>query len=138
MELLLNLLWLMLALPAVLIWRQDLTSARISGRFCRSRSFLLLSCLLALLFPIVSVTDDLHATRAEMEESSPSKRVVKQSPGAKATTWSNAGGSPAQQSLHIASCENQDETLGLVLASLAVLPPQAVTSAISSRGPPRS
>jgi hypothetical protein len=138
MELLLNLLWLMLALPAALIWRQNVTSARGSGRFCRSRSVVLLSCLLALLFPIVSVTDDLHATRSEIEESSPSKRVVKQSPGTKAPTWSNAGGPPAQELLHIASFKDDDETLALVLTSLSILPAQAFTSTFDSRGPPGS
>jgi len=137
MELLLNLLWLMLALPAVLIWRHDLTSARASGRFCRSRSFFLLSCLLALLFPIVSVTDDLHPTRSEMEESSPSKRVVKQAPGAKAPAWGNTGGPPAQLP-PVASFGDQDETHGLVLISSSDLPAQPLTSKLGSRAPPRS
>jgi hypothetical protein len=137
MELLLNLLWLMLALPAVLIWRQDLSSVRTSGRFCRSRSFLLLSCLLALLFPIVSVTDDLHATRAEMEESSPSKRVVKQSPGAKAQTWSNTGGPPAQL-VPFASFKDNHKTIALILTAAPDLPQQPLTSNIGSRSPPKA
>jgi hypothetical protein len=138
MELLLNLLWLTLAVPAVLIWRRDLTSVQSSARFCRSRSFVLLSCLLALLFPIVSVTDDLHATRAEIEESSPSKRLVKQSPGTKSPTWNNAGGTPAQELLPIASFAHEDETVGLVSTGLSVLPACIFASTINSRGPPRA
>jgi len=51
MELLLNLLWLILALPALLVWRRQSASAR-------SSAIVFLGCLLALLFPIVSVTDE--------------------------------------------------------------------------------
>ena len=51
MELLLNLLWLMLALPAVLVWRQHSASTRSSGKQSHSRTLVLLGCLLALLFP---------------------------------------------------------------------------------------
>jgi hypothetical protein len=135
MELLLNLLWLMLALPAVLIWRHDLTSARAAGRFSRSRSIVLLCCLLALLFPIVSATDDLHPLRIEIEESSASKRVVKQSPAPTSPAWGNAGGLPALL-LQEASSRNTDETLGLISIDLPVSPEQAVASTIGSRAPP--
>jgi hypothetical protein len=37
-----------------------------------------LACLLFLLFPVISVTDDLHAMRQEMEEPGPTKRALKQ------------------------------------------------------------
>ena len=37
-----------------------------------------LACLLFLLFPVISATDDLQALRQEMEESSSSKRTQKQ------------------------------------------------------------
>jgi hypothetical protein len=135
MELLLNLLWLMLALPAVLIWRQDLTSARAAGRFSGSRSIVLLCCLLALLFPIVSATDDLHPLRIEIEESSPSKRVVKQAPSPASPAWGNAGGLPALL-LQEASCRDANETLGLVAIDLPVSPEPALASTIGSRAPP--
>jgi hypothetical protein len=135
MELLLNLLWLMLALPAVLIWRHHLTSARATGRFSGSHSIVLLCCLLALLFPIVSATDDLHPLRIEIEESSPSKRVVKQSPAPASPAWGNAGGLPAllPQS---AWRRDANETLGLVAIDLPVSPQPAPASTIGSRAPP--
>jgi hypothetical protein len=38
-----------------------------------------------LLFPVISATDDLHAMRPEMEESSSSKRIVKPIGGVKAS-----------------------------------------------------
>jgi hypothetical protein len=87
MELILNLLWLALVLPAYWLWRRELDCAR-SGRSFRSlHSVLVLGCILILLFPVISATDDLHFIRPEMEESSPSKRALKQIASDKASTW---------------------------------------------------
>lgn len=66
MELLLNLLWLLLALPAVWIWRE---ARHAQSRIDSRRSLLLLACIVILLFPIVSASDDLQAMRPEVEES---------------------------------------------------------------------
>jgi hypothetical protein len=77
MELLLNLAWLLLALPAYGIWRQGAVAKR-QNRFNSLQALLALGCLLVLLFPIISATDDLHAMRAEMEEPGVSKRSVRQ------------------------------------------------------------
>jgi hypothetical protein len=77
MELLLNLLWLLLALPAFWLWRYSRTAPeKKSSPF---HIFLALSCLLVVLFPVISATDDMCAMRAEMEESSSSRRSVGQS-----------------------------------------------------------
>ena len=78
MELLLNLAWLLLVLPAYGIWRQGAVAKR-PNRFNSLQGLLALGCLLVLLFPIISATDDLHAMRAEMEEpGGASKRSVRQ------------------------------------------------------------
>jgi len=71
-ELLLNLAWLLLALPAYWLWRR--------GRrgFSSLQCLLALGCVLVLLFPVISASDDLHAMRSEMEDSSISKRTVRQ------------------------------------------------------------
>lgn len=76
MELILNLCWLMLALPAYWLWRRDAERA-LWRNFGPLRSALVLSCILMLLFPVVSATDDLHFIRPEMEESGPSRRASK-------------------------------------------------------------
>jgi hypothetical protein len=70
MELFLNLCWLSLLLPAWLLWRQR-TSASGSGHLAaRPLVFACaLGCVLVLLFPMISATDDLHPMRSEMEES---------------------------------------------------------------------
>lgn len=86
MELLLNLAWLLLALPAYWLWRNSgIDSAR--SRFTSLQCLLALGCLLVVLFPVVSATDDLRAMRAEMEESPASKRGARQSSGERPSTW---------------------------------------------------
>jgi len=77
MELLLNLAWLLLAIPAYRLWRKSTPANRRDGR-TSMQCLLALGCILVLLFPVISATDDLHAMRAEMEESPASKRSVLQ------------------------------------------------------------
>jgi hypothetical protein len=83
MELLLNLVWLLLALPAWWLWR----GRRSAGSFSSWQCLLALGCLLVILFPVVSATDDLRAMRAEMEESPASKRSVRQAANDKPSVW---------------------------------------------------
>src|SRR5262245_26670687 len=84
MELLLNLLWLLLAMPAFWLWRYSRTAPerRKSSPF---HTFLALGCLLVVLFPVISATDDMRAMRAEMEESPSSKRSIGASGGDKSS-----------------------------------------------------
>jgi hypothetical protein len=84
-ELLLNLAWVLLALPAYWLWRRKAESRGIGPVQC----LLALGCVLVLLFPVISATDDLHAMRAEMEDSSVSKRTVRQAGSDRSAAWSN-------------------------------------------------
>ncbi len=95
MEFLLNLAWLLLVLPAYWLWRQD--SGLRAARWVTSlQCVLALGCALVLLFPVISASDDLHAMRAEMEDSSISKRTVRQAGGDKNSGWVNRlQGAPA-------------------------------------------
>ena len=86
MELFLNLVWLLLALPAYSLWRSA-RSAQSGGRFSSLQCFLALAGVLILLFPVVSATDDLHAMRAEIEESGPNKRNVRQAGSDRGSVW---------------------------------------------------
>ena len=135
MELLLNVLWLMLALPAVLVWRRQSAAARSSGKPSHFRWFVLLGCLMALLFPVVSATDDLHPIRAEIEESSPSKRAVKQSPGVKSPAWSYDGGRPLLL-VHLAALLPDTEACGPVSECRTVLLQESPAGTINDRAPP--
>lgn len=84
MELLLNLAWLLLALPAYWLWR-DSRSAYGDRRFASLQIMLALGCMLVILFPVISASDDLQAMRSEMEETPASKRSVCHKAGEKAS-----------------------------------------------------
>ncbi len=86
MELLLNLAWLLLALPAFWLWRGSAT-ASVDRKFTALQCVLALGCTLVVLFPVVSATDDLRAMRNETEESSISKRSLRQASNDKASCW---------------------------------------------------
>lgn len=95
MELLLNLAWLLLALPAYWLWRRR-DAARLARRVGSLECLLALGCVLVLLFPVISASDDLHAMRAEMEDSSVNKRAERQAGTDKSSTWvSRLQGPPA-------------------------------------------
>ena len=134
MELLLNLAWLLLVLPAYGIWRQGAVAKR-QNRFNSLQSLLALGCLLVLLFPIISATDDLHAMRAEMEEPGTSKRSVRQaSPDKFSVKVSRMHHSPAilQNAIPFAlSCDSWRES---VITSSSPLPAPSLLRA--GRAPP--
>jgi hypothetical protein len=139
MELLLNLLWLTLALPALWLWRRESVFAQGHGTqgpasFDRLRPCLILSCVLMLLFPVVSATDDLHAMRQEIEESSPSKRVVKAAIDKSPTGISSAGAQPVLISSR-SFCPSR-EACGQVLVVSVLLPQRAHFDECASRAPP--
>jgi len=141
MELFLNLCWLSLLAPAYWIWRQRPSSISLQDRrkrpAARTLVFLCaLGCVFVLLFPVISASDDLHAIRAEMEESSPGKRSVCQAAGERSVGWH----SRCQNLAVVATAASLDLTrvgqLELLAPSLSV----PVTPSIFhvGRAPPRS
>jgi hypothetical protein len=73
MELILNLIWIALAPLAFFgFWRGRCVSGQLA-RVPYRKSLLALICVLVLLFPVVSASDDLHPTQVILEEAS--KRV---------------------------------------------------------------
>jgi len=76
MELLLNLAWLLLALPACWLWRRS-RSEGTDHPFGSLQCVLALGCLLVMLFPVISASDDLLAMRTETEESPANKRSIR-------------------------------------------------------------
>ncbi|MGB8012050.1 MAG: hypothetical protein WCF68_10585 [Terriglobales bacterium] len=142
MELFLNLCWLSLLLPAYLLWRQRISPA---SPDCRAKSlaarplvFLCaLGCVVVLLFPVISASDDLHAMRAEMEESSPGKRSVCHGAGERISAWHSRWQSlpaviAASVSLGLAS-EGRHELFAVPLSA-----PVAPPILRASRAPPCS
>ncbi len=82
MELSLNLFWLLLVVVSMVVWQRHGLLLRRPRRARGSRHGLIaLGCVLVLLFPVISITDDLHAEQAILEDSNPSKRAVRHSAG---------------------------------------------------------
>src|SRR5579862_492653 len=71
MELLLNLVWIALAATAFVCLPHR---ARQQRRIDYWRSVFALACILLILFPIISASDDLHPAQAVVEE--PTKRIL--------------------------------------------------------------
>jgi hypothetical protein len=135
MELLLNLLWLTLLLPAVLIWRRQSVCSKSFWHPRSFRAIVLLGCLLVLLFPVVSATDDLHPIRNEIEESNSSRRAVKHALGPQAPDWANFGSPPAHL-VEVSSFRPLSETSLLVSEYLPAVPGQLFASTSGCRAPP--
>jgi hypothetical protein len=82
MEILLNTFWLSVAIAAFLFWRAENYRSVVKGRSTTPQGITALICALILLFPVISLTDDLHAEMAVMEDSSGTAvRVRVLSPG---------------------------------------------------------
>jgi hypothetical protein len=135
MELLLNLAWLLLALPAYWLWRASRTT-HASGTFGSLQCLLALGCLLVVLFPVVSATDDLRAMRAEMEESPSSKRTIRQASGDKASAWKLQTPPALAWTANNLLIVNSEDWHLLPAPDLSVPAPPAIPRA--SRAPPDS
>jgi hypothetical protein len=76
MELVLNILWLLLAASAVTLWRTRWARQPRIRRHAAWREWTAIACALVLLFFVVSLTDDLHAEIIVLEECSNCRRHV--------------------------------------------------------------
>jgi len=136
MELFLNLCWLALLLPGYSLWRRR-------GLLHRSQNssiaFLYtLGCVLVLLFPVISASDDLHALRPETEETERACRHAGHCGGnAHQVTaqWSHS-----QQFARAGSdaSEFSFQVIGHVVSAQAIASKSVPASAIFCRPPPRA
>lgn len=130
MELLLNLAWLLLAFPAYWLWCERRGTEK-SGL----QRLLSLACLLFILFPVISATDDLQAMRTELEESpTASKRTLRQTGNDKAPF--SAGQSPAVATSKLTIFMGAEDWHPL--SEVAVFLPMAPAIERSGRAPPLS
>lgn len=77
MELLLNLVWLVIAAGAIALWlsqRRRSASARPARALLQA---IALACALAVLFPAISATDDLHAAQLAVEASDVARKLLR-------------------------------------------------------------
>jgi len=136
MEFLLNILWLALALPAVLICWRDRGPAGNPGRIGCFQVVVLAGCLLMLVFPVVSVSDDLHSMSAEIEEFGALKRTLKQAVATKSLT--NFDKELPARLYPALSFRPENRPCGTLLESSDCLPEQIAARAATCRAPPAS
>lgn len=81
MELALNLIWAVIAVVSysVLFYYDPLRGTKFDRGPSRSQSVFALTCVLAIVFPIISLSDDLQEMQATLEESSTSVLAIKKS-----------------------------------------------------------
>jgi len=135
MELLLNLLWFLLALLTLGLWWHGIVSAR--GRRCVDHlpQLILLACVVVLLFPVVSATDDLHPLRPEMEECNPSKRLKQAVAQKSSCALSTAGALPTHLTVSFSTFPLKD-VCGQILIEQALAPAAAQLWTDACRAPP--
>ena len=135
MEQLLNLLWLMTALGALVIcWRAQV-SLGTSKRAHRFRFLALAACMSALAFPVVSASDDLIALRPEAEESSSINSCVKKSKTTLSPTWGNDA-PPISEAVRVYSVKPNLEPIQRISDSPNVFLEQASARIMGCRAPP--
>ncbi len=135
MELLLNLIWLLLAVPAFFVWRATKSNPGTGQQF--PQSWLTLACILILLFPVVSATDDLQAMRPVLEESCSQDALGNPHHGrvlASARTLCDSFALPASL-----GCVRPEPAV-FVLVTQAIMPPPAIHFVLTraGRAPPLS
>jgi hypothetical protein len=136
MELLLNLAWLLLAMPAYWLWHK--TRPVDADRSARPlQAVLALGCALVILFPVISATDDLHVIGTEIEEPSASKRGIRQGDSDRYSVWDS------RLQVHSALPRTSDtQTFGVQRADLPLdspcLPLAGRTLLRAGRSPPKS
>jgi len=70
METTLNLIWLIVTIAAVWLWRFRWSVSREDRRHTIRMESIAMVCVLALLFPVISLTDDLHPETVAVDASS--------------------------------------------------------------------
>ena len=132
MELLLNLIWLLLVMPAYLLWR-----TRTRGSHAHRSSFVLLvlACTLAILFPVVSATDDIQAMRPEIEEAGNRDAVSSSHHSRFHAPVQHASSSMVLLGAHSAR-RPEMRSCGTVIFLVSALPAAPALATLSARAPP--
>ncbi len=136
MELLLNVIWLLLAAAAVIIWLCQKRGGASAGRGRRLLQSVALGCALAVLFPAISATDDLHAAQLAVDASDAARKMLRNM-----NTMSSSG---AVDWLHflpallllVLAVTPWRKFIGKVLQSCALSPQAIFSSILVSRAPP--
>jgi hypothetical protein len=137
METILNLIWLAVTVAAIWLWRFRWSVSRQNPRHGARMEVVAIVCVLALLFPVISLTDDLHPDMVPADTVS-SKRnlcllVAHTSQAANSKLSLHAHHFPALVSLSTAAVEFS--SAGVVLIE-PILQPRCASTPGIGRAPP--
>lgn len=135
MELILNICWLLLAVPAIWVWLRRTPSCNRVGRFSTFGPPILLGCVLLLLFPIISATDDLQAARLEVEEPGPHRWLKQPVADRFSSPVFKSGNLPMQWNGAVFIPHN-GSVLGFAVCQSFGIPAEGPRGEMVSRGPP--
>ena len=76
MELFLNAVWLLLSAATLCLWLSPRRAPRMERN---ARGLIVLACALLLLFPVISMTDDIHAQQITIEDASATTKKIQKS-----------------------------------------------------------
>ncbi len=138
MEFALNLLWLVLALLSLAFWQRFRGVAFYRQRHWWGGGLLALGCALAVLFPVISVSDDLQTAQAILEDSSPSKRSVRSTGADQAPSNHGKFNHPSFNYRPASSGIAQDGNSAQIFLPLIPSPVAASISPVEGRAPPAS
>lgn len=97
METILNLVWLALTVAAIWLWRYRWTVSRHHPRHSTRMEAAAMVCGLALLFPVISLTDDLHPETVAVDAASGKRNAC-----LIAASAPHVRGAPASSGWHLA------------------------------------
>jgi hypothetical protein len=136
MELLLNLIWVLLAVPAFWLWRREVVPAHRNRYLNPIRCVFALAFVLLLLFPVISATDDLRAMQPETEECPAGRRACRNA-GSESDHTPHMGALPALVSVFTPFAPS-DQFYGLMLGFFERQPVTVLRNAPTGRAPPSS
>lgn len=140
MELALNIFWLLLALGSYALWfpRDSRPGRKWRRRGESSLALVAFGCALVILFPVISLTDDLHAETAIVEDSKPSRMALKNARADLASSHSTKLTAPPATSLLAGLFSVSCALAGRVVLTEATSPSAAFSRYFEGRAPPFS
>jgi hypothetical protein len=137
METILNLIWLVITLVAIWLWRFRWISSRSNSRRDARLEAVAMVCILALLFPVISLTDDLHPEVVPVDSISSKRNLCLLGPISAHPDHAKA---PSSVRPWVVLVSHSPEEIKLVFSGFVLSRPASQASSIcwasSSRSPP--
>jgi hypothetical protein len=135
METFLNLVWLVVAVAAIWLWRFRWTVSRRNPRHSTRMEAVAMICVLALLFPVISLTDDLHPETVAVDAASGKRNaclIAASAPHVRAATVSSGS------HLAVGMISRPFSAINLTIAEISTVAQPYETGSLASSSRDRS